>query len=134
MDKDNCRWAYDLGGSVTICRIRSSHGHRHSSSGNSRRWWHWRLSTDGSDDQRREVQSDRPERRGRRTNRRMWGSCQNSWYNSCMKSWRRGRLNWGELNTGMLKNMSHKSPALSPVCQKLLLQSVLMVVNGLKHR
>jgi hypothetical protein len=33
----------------------------------------------------------------------------------------------------MLKDMSHKSPMLSPVCQKLLLQSVLMVLNGLKY-
>jgi hypothetical protein len=34
----------------------------------------------------------------------------------------------------MLKDMSHKSPMLSPVCQELLLQSVLAVLNRLKHR
>jgi hypothetical protein len=34
----------------------------------------------------------------------------------------------------MLKNVSHEGPVLSPVCQKLLLQSVLSVLNRLKHR
>jgi hypothetical protein len=35
----------------------------------------------------------------------------------------------------MLKNVSHEGPVLSPVCQKLLLlQSVLTVLNRLKHR
>jgi hypothetical protein len=29
--------------------------------------------------------------------------------------------------------MSHKSPVLGPVCQELLLQSVLTVLNCLKH-
>jgi hypothetical protein len=38
-----------------------------------------------------------------------------------------------ELNTGMLKDMSHESPVLSPICQELLLQSVISVLNGLKH-
>jgi hypothetical protein len=33
----------------------------------------------------------------------------------------------------MLKNVSHEGPVLSPVCQKLLLQSVLSVLNSLKH-
>jgi hypothetical protein len=33
----------------------------------------------------------------------------------------------------MLKNVGHKCPVLSPVCQKLLLQSVLSVLNSLKH-
>jgi hypothetical protein len=34
----------------------------------------------------------------------------------------------------MLKNVSHEGPVLSPVYQKLLLQSVLSVLNHLKHR
>jgi hypothetical protein len=34
----------------------------------------------------------------------------------------------------MLKNVSHEGPVLSTVCQKLLLQSVLPVLNRLKHR
>jgi hypothetical protein len=38
------------------------------------------------------------------------------------------------MNTGMLKNVSHEGPVLSPMCQKLLLQSVLSVLNCLKHR
>jgi hypothetical protein len=33
----------------------------------------------------------------------------------------------------MLKNVSHKGPVLSPICQKLLLQSVLSVLNSLKY-
>jgi hypothetical protein len=33
----------------------------------------------------------------------------------------------------MLKNVSHEGPVLSSVCQKLLLQSVMFVLNGLKH-
>jgi hypothetical protein len=33
----------------------------------------------------------------------------------------------------MLKDMSHESLVLSPVCLELLLQSVLLVLNGLKH-
>jgi hypothetical protein len=33
----------------------------------------------------------------------------------------------------MLKNVSHEGPVLSPVCQKLLLQSVLSVLNSLRH-
>jgi hypothetical protein len=37
-------------------------------------------------------------------------------------------------NTGMLKKVSHEGPVLSPVYQKLLLQSVLTVLNRLKHR
>jgi hypothetical protein len=61
------------------------------------------------------------------------GSCLNRWHNGCLKSWRRGRLNWWQLNTGMLKDMSHKSPVLSLVCQELLLKSVLTVLNSLKH-
>jgi hypothetical protein len=38
------------------------------------------------------------------------------------------------LNTGVLKDMSHKRPVLGPVCQELLLQSVLTVLNCLKHK
>jgi hypothetical protein len=34
----------------------------------------------------------------------------------------------------MLKNMSHEGPMLIPICQKLLLQSVLPVLNSLKER
>jgi hypothetical protein len=34
----------------------------------------------------------------------------------------------------MLKNVSHEGPVLNPICQKLLLQSVLSVLNCLKHR
>jgi hypothetical protein len=34
----------------------------------------------------------------------------------------------------MLKNMSHEGPVLSPICQKLLLQSVLSVLNSLEER
>jgi hypothetical protein len=34
----------------------------------------------------------------------------------------------------MLKNMSHEGPVLSPICQKLLLQSVLPILNSLKER
>jgi hypothetical protein len=33
----------------------------------------------------------------------------------------------------MLKNVSHEGPVLSPVCQKLLQQSVLSVLNSLKQ-
>jgi hypothetical protein len=33
----------------------------------------------------------------------------------------------------MLKNVSHEGPVLNPVCQKLLLQSVMSVLNSLKH-
>jgi hypothetical protein len=43
------------------------------------------------------------------------------------------RLNRRELNTGMLKDVSHEGPMLSPICQKLLLQSVMSVLNSLKH-
>jgi hypothetical protein len=57
----------------------------------------------------------------------------NGWHNSCLKSWRGWRLNQRDLNTGMLKNMSHEGPVLSPICQKLL-QSVLPVLNSLKER
>ena len=58
----------------------------------------------------------------------------NGWHNRCLKSWRRCRLNRRDLNTGMLKNVSHEGPVLSPICQKLLLQSVLPVLNSLKER
>jgi hypothetical protein len=34
----------------------------------------------------------------------------------------------------MLKNVSHEGPVLHPFCQKLLLKSVLVVLNGLEHR
>jgi hypothetical protein len=81
----------------------------------------------------REVQSDRPEQRGRRTKREKRGSCLKSWYNSCLKSWRRGRLNWRELNTGVLKDVCHECPVLGHVCQELLLKSVLTVLDSLKH-
>ena len=57
-----------------------------------------------------------------------------SWYNSYLKSRRRGRLNWWEVNTGVLKDMSPKRPVLGPICQEPLLQSVLTVLNSLKHR
>lgn len=33
----------------------------------------------------------------------------------------------------MLKDMSHESPVLRPICQKLLLKGVLTVLNSLKH-
>jgi hypothetical protein len=33
----------------------------------------------------------------------------------------------------MLKNVNHEGPVLSPICQKLLLQSVLSVLNSLKQ-
>jgi hypothetical protein len=33
----------------------------------------------------------------------------------------------------MLKDMSHKCLVLCPICQKLLLKSVLTVLKGLKH-
>jgi hypothetical protein len=42
-------------------------------------------------------------------------------------------MNRRKLNTGMLKNVSHEFLVLSPVCQKLLLQSVLSILNSLKH-
>jgi hypothetical protein len=45
-----------------------------------------------------------------------------------------GRLNRRNLSTGMLKYVSHEGSVLSPICQKLLLQSVLSVLNSLKHR
>jgi hypothetical protein len=38
------------------------------------------------------------------------------------------------LNTSVLKDMSHKHPVLGPVCQELLLKSVLMVLDSLKHK
>jgi hypothetical protein len=59
------------------------------------------------------------------------GSCLNRWYNNGLKCWRRCRLNRRNLNTSMLKNVSHEGPVLSPVCQKLL-QSILSVLNSLK--
>jgi hypothetical protein len=34
----------------------------------------------------------------------------------------------------MLKHESHEGPVLSPVCQKMLLESILSVLNSLKHR
>jgi hypothetical protein len=88
------------------CRSWRGHKHRHSSSGNSKSWWHWRLSTDGADNQQWEVQGDRPDRRGRR-------SCLNGWHNRYLKSWRGCWLNRRNLNTGMLKNASHECPVLS---------------------
>jgi hypothetical protein len=39
-----------------------------------------------------------------------------------------------DLNTCMLKHESHEGPVLSPVCQKLLLESIMSVLNSLKHR
>jgi hypothetical protein len=39
-----------------------------------------------------------------------------------------------DMNTYMLKHESHEGPVLSPVYQKLLLESILSVLNGLKHR
>jgi hypothetical protein len=39
-----------------------------------------------------------------------------------------------EQNTCMLKHESHEGPVLSPVCQKLPLESILPVLNSLKHR
>jgi hypothetical protein len=46
----------------------------------------------------------------------------------------RGKLDWWELNTGVMKDMCHKHWMLDPVCQGLLLKSVLTVLNSLKHR
>jgi hypothetical protein len=37
-------------------------------------------------------------------------------------------------NTGMLKHESYECPVLSPILEKLLLQSILSVLNHLKHR
>jgi hypothetical protein len=39
-----------------------------------------------------------------------------------------------DLNTCMLKHESHEGTVLIPVYQKLLLQSILSVLNSLKHR
>jgi hypothetical protein len=97
------------------------------------RWWHWRLSADESDDRWWEVQSGRLEQRKRRTKRGKWGSCWKSWYDSSLESWRRIRLYWRELNTSVLKDMHHERPVLRPVCQELLLKSVLTVLDSLKH-
>jgi hypothetical protein len=58
------------------CKIRRSwcsHRHCHNSSGNNRHWWHWWLSTDGSDYRWREIQCDRPERSDSRTKQGEWG-------------------------------------------------------------
>jgi hypothetical protein len=43
-------------------------------------------------------------------------------------------VNWGNRNTIMLKHESHEGHVLSPVCQKLLLKSIMSVLNSLKHR
>jgi hypothetical protein len=40
----------------------------------------------------------------------------------------------GNQNTGMLKHESHECLVLGPVLEKLLLQSILSVLNRLKHR
>jgi hypothetical protein len=56
-----------------------------------------------------------------------------SWNNSSLKSWRRSRLHWLELNTGVLEDMRHEGPVLYPVCQELLLKGVLTVLDSLKH-
>jgi hypothetical protein len=50
-----------------------------------------------------------------------------------VKSWRRGILDWWELNTGVLKDMCHKRPVLGPIYRELLLKSVLTVLDSLKH-
>jgi hypothetical protein len=34
----------------------------------------------------------------------------------------------------VLKNVSHEGPLLRPICQELLLESVIAVLGSLKHR
>jgi hypothetical protein len=61
------------------------------------------------------------------------GSCLKCWNDSSLKSWRRSRLHWWELNTGVLKDKRHERTVLYPVCQELLLKGVLTVLDSLKH-
>jgi hypothetical protein len=67
------------------------------------------------------------------TKRGEWGSCLKSRNDSSLKSWRRSRLHWWELNTGVLKDMRHEGLVLCPICQELLLKGVLTVLDSLKH-